>query len=131
MLLARGADPSAVTIDGETPLHFAARGRFESIALLLVNRGADVSAAAQDRSTPLHVAASHGNEAIALPATRDDSTPLHVAAREGQGGVALLLLARGADLRVTKKSGLSPLRCAERHGRRYMIQLLRDANNST
>lgn len=64
LLLARGADPSAVATNGTElqPLHSAAAGGHVVIAHLLLDRGADVDACQIDAITSLH-AAAHRNDA--------------------------------------------------------------------
>jgi len=76
-LLKAGAEASAASSDGTTPLHGgdgAALNGHDALARLLLERGA-----------------------YASTAERDGTTPLHYAARSGHETVARLLLERGAD----------------------------------
>lgn len=90
LLLARGADPSAVATNGTElqPLHTAAAAGHVVIAHLLLDRGADVDARQAGAITALHSAAQ-----------RNDSTM--VAALLGRGGDPAAVTADGrtaADL---------------------------------
>lgn len=90
LLLDRGADISATTDDGQTPLHRAAvYGGDVKVAELLLDRGADISTTTDVGGTPLHVAAFYG----------------HVKMAE-------LLLDRGADISAATDGGETPLHAA-------------------
>ncbi|KAJ1492211.1 ankyrin repeat-containing domain protein [Baffinella frigidus] len=107
MLLEKGANSSAQSYDGETPLHAVAREGFGTlktrargyctedqeevdaldteVVALLLEHNADVSAKSYHGRTPLHAAASAGHEAVSL-----------------------LLLERGADVKAKSSSGQTP-----------------------
>ena len=63
LLLDAGADVSARTADGMTPLHIA---QYASAIEALVRRGADVNVRGMDGWTPLHVQAQEGYDTGAL-----------------------------------------------------------------
>ncbi len=87
LLLARGADPTAVAPNGTAlqPLHSAAAAGHQVIAHLLLDRGADIDACQTGAITPLHSAA-HRND-VAMVA---------------------LLLGRGADPASVTDDGRRP-----------------------
>lgn len=90
-----GADPSAATLEGLTPLHLAARAREPNIIGMLLS---ELRSRYDDRIM-------HHLEA------KDElgRTPLHHACRSGRYESVSLLLAAGADPQVQDKAGLTPL----------------------
>jgi len=111
LLPENGADVSAKTRHGDTPLHLAGpeEWRFyvpreEELVQLLLERGADVSAKADDGRTPLHAAAGSSysgmvwillDRGVDVSArTFQGETPLHAAVLTGDG-----------DTGVTRNSG--------------------------
>ncbi|KAJ1483760.1 ankyrin repeat-containing domain protein, partial [Baffinella frigidus] len=67
LLLDRGADVSAESRDGDTPLHDVARDSgHEGVARALIHKGADVEKGNTAGLTPLHKAAIFGNEVVAV-----------------------------------------------------------------
>ena len=85
-LIEKGANVNTTTGNGETPLHFAARGDSPKAVSLLLANGADVNAKDKDGDTPLHYAASRNHpKAVSL------------------------LLANGADVNAKDKKGRTPL----------------------
>lgn len=66
LLLARGADPTAVAPNGTElqPLHSAAAAGHQVIAHLLLDRGADIDACQAGAITPLHSAAHRDDVAM-------------------------------------------------------------------
>jgi ankyrin repeat protein len=92
-LIAKGADVTARSGNGTTPLHLAAERGHSDVADLLIVNGA----------------ATH--------AKRDDGwTPLMVAAQEGRVEVAGLLLKKGADVGATNLNGTTALYLAAYNG---------------
>ena len=121
----------ATTAAGETPLMMAAiTGQLDWMQRLM-NRGALINRAGW---TPLHYAASGPDaKAVALLLDRgaaidapspNRSTPLMMAARYGSEDAALLLVARGADLRLRNDLGLDATDFARTAGRDSLAKRL-------
>ena len=121
-LLQAGVGINAVTRQGRTALHEAARfGRSEVVQLLLDN-GAALQVTDNEGRTPLHDAALSGSkETVELllvagldprSLTQEGTTPLHEAARSGRPEVVLALLRAGADGNAADGCGETPLHCA-------------------
>jgi ankyrin repeat protein len=109
------ADPalvSAWSVDGFTPLHYAAFFGTSETVRLLAERGADLEAPAR-------------NEEIAGRAR-----PLHSAVAAGRRETVEVLLAAGADPRAQRPGGGTPLEEAELTGRAELAELLRSATRS-
>jgi ankyrin repeat protein len=145
LLLELGADPTARTSYGLTPLSLAVQAGDASLATLLRGHGVadDLSSArallgeTAAATTPLHVAAQ-GRQleaarillgAGASPsagAAEGSPTPLHLAAGQGDLPFVRLLLERGADPSAREKAfGATPLGWAEHGGHREVVSLLR------
>lgn len=120
---------------GETPLMMAAlKGQLDS-AQRLIGLGAQVN---RDGWTPLHYAASSIDSTAVLALLLDQgadvdarapngNTPLMMAARYGAIASAEMLLARGADPRLTNAAGLSAADLARQDGREALALKLRAA----
>lgn len=118
-LLATGLDPNARDATGYTPLIAAARTGDVAMIRLLASRGADpdLRDAAVNAWTPLLHAVHKGQEAsiVALldagakPNETDSfgTTPLIMAAGYGYTGIVRILLAHGANPRLTMRNGAS------------------------
>ncbi|XP_029458216.1 ankyrin repeat domain-containing protein 49 [Rhinatrema bivittatum] len=59
VLIAHGADVTAVTVDGWTPLHSACKWNNTKVASFLLQHGADINAQTKGLLTPLHLAAGN------------------------------------------------------------------------
>ena len=131
-LLEHKAEVSAKTIDGETPLHIAARCGHEVVGRQLVTNGADVSAKAVGGKTPLHAAPPRllqfflEQGADASPKDREGSTPLHDAVTAGDVAGVRVLLAHGADASAMNSTGFAPLHLAALQGNTVVVQMLLD-----
>jgi ankyrin repeat protein len=108
MLLGRGADPNAVTLNGArvTPLHSAVTAKHRDTASLLLALGASPNAVQRGGFTALHIAARDGDEAIVdmlllrgADATRagdDGKTSIDLAVENGHAALAGLLRSHAA-----------------------------------
>ena len=106
LLLDRGADVNARTLDGTTPLHWAVISQFADLAMLnlLLDAGADVNAKNDKGRTPLH-------EAVA------ERFPLMADVGRGPDPeMVALLLDRGADVSATDGEGKTACQWAQQHG---------------
>jgi cytohesin len=118
-LLQHGAEVSAMTEDGLTPLHDVAT---EEMARVLLQHGADASAKSNDGCTPMHSAAGNGREAVirvlsdngadVSVVSEHGDTPLSFAASHGDPAVVQLLLDKGASASTKNSHGSTPLHCA-------------------
>jgi len=120
LLIAKGANPNAIDMMGETPLHTAVLGGHKDVVLVLLAGGANVDPENRMQRTPLHFAARDGyldvvEVLIAQGADvniKDKSpgrTPLHYAAQQDHKNVAELLLAQGADVNARDLLSRTPL----------------------
>jgi ankyrin repeat protein len=106
LLLGRGADPNAVSLNDArvTPLYIAISGRHRDTAGLLLALGASPNAVQRGGWTPLHAAARNGDEAV----------------------VDMLLL-RGADPTRATDDGLTAEELAEANGHAAIARRIRTA----
>ena len=103
LLLGRGADPNAVTLNGArvTPLHSAVAAKHRDTASLLLALGASPNAVQRGGFTALHIASRDGDEAIvdmlllrgadATRASDDGKTSIDLAVENGHAALAGLL----------------------------------------
>jgi uncharacterized protein len=106
LLIERGVDVNAKSVDGTTALHHAVDSDHLQIADLLLRAGADASARDRYGVTPLYLACLNGNVGMiqrlldagvdpnSIDATGE--TPLMMAARNGLPSALAALLAHGA-----------------------------------
>lgn len=123
LLLAKGADVSALSGFGETPLHVAARRAGPDVVLRLLDHGASVTATDDREWTPLHRASHAGNvDVVDLLLKRGAVVnakafmgvePLHWA---GSAGAAAALLDAGAEVDTRDSLGQTPLMWAVQYG---------------
>lgn len=129
-----GLDLNAADLDGERPLHVAARfGRAEIVQTLLAH-GARVQVASAVGLTPLHVAVRESRTDVihlllqaGAPVAALDAfgcSPLHDAATRGDTMSASMLLAAGAAPNAADGFGTTPLHLAARNGHGGMVDLL-------
>lgn len=145
-LLAFGADPKAVNIDGETVLaHVLCRGEAldgwtaerAAVASRLLQRGADVNRADAMGWTPLHLAVREAfHEAVDLllaygadvnAANHNGSTPLLLALEHDNEETPLKLIAAGADPNARDREGDGALHMAVARGRTQVALRLLEA----
>ncbi len=118
LLIDMGMDVNAKDSAGETPLHIAARGNMDEIAVALILAGADANAKDNSGETPLHAAASE-NKAEAADAliaaganihAKDNAgaTPLHAAVISRSADMVEILIAAGADIHAADLKGNTP-----------------------
>ncbi|KAF4857780.1 Ankyrin repeat, PH and SEC7 domain containing protein secG [Colletotrichum siamense] len=131
-----------------TPLHYAARIRFENLVEELLDAGADVNSTDLNGYTPLHYAcqfsmemdkeADHREKAINKLIRegakvnlqgRDGMAPLHCASIEGNVGIVSMLTEAGANIDLPDSSGKTPLLWAVRKGALSCAQNLWEFSN--
>jgi uncharacterized protein len=103
LLLGRGADPNAISLDAErvTPLYSAVVARHRDTASLLLALGASANSV------------QHGGE-----------TPMHAAARNGDEALIDMLLIRGADTTRAADNGKTAVDLAEANGHGALARVL-------
>ncbi|ETS79923.1 hypothetical protein PFICI_07452 [Pestalotiopsis fici W106-1] len=94
ILLEAGADPTAITVDGLSPLHIAAMERQPNVVGRLLTWYQDHEVL---------------KEQINLPTNNNGRTPLHYACRSGRPESVWNLLRHGADAGIEDQSGMTPL----------------------
>ncbi len=136
LLLAEGADPGATNAAGETPLQVAERANRPDVVSLLRPAGAFSAtggifdAVKRGDVGTVKALLTESPDLVRQKDTAFGATPLHWAALRGQDAVVELLLARGADPRVTNNDGETPLQVAERAKREGAAGLLRKATGA-
>jgi len=130
LLLAAGADASALDDAGRSPLHWAAALGLEAAAELMLPRlppPAPASPPAPAASPPgsargaraaagAALATADGQRALVELADKAGATALHLAAAGAHGGMVRWLLARGADARAADRAGDTPAHAAAKAG---------------
>jgi ankyrin repeat protein len=133
ILLAHGAKLEASSIYGSA-LTFATIGRYEKMALHLLDRGASPDPSRLDGATPLMLAAANGHMTLIerlLKQKRnlnkrdgDGATALIYAARLGQSGAIQSLLNAGADGNIADGHGRTALMYAAANGYPRVVDML-------
>ena len=110
------------TIDGFSPMHFAALNPDPGPISVLIEQGAGIEAKTPTSDKPLHLAAAFGrviNASMLLEAGADPSAPdglgnqpIHLAAKIGGAGVMHALIDHGADLSSRDGEGNAPIHLA-------------------
>jgi ankyrin repeat protein len=137
-LLREGQRVNISSVDGTTPLHWAAYHENVAIIDLLVRAGADVKAANRYGATPLSLAAATGNAGVIerlLKAGADPNgaspggeTALMTVARTGSVDAAKVLLAHKADVNAREATrGQTALMWAAGEGHADVIKILLEA----
>ncbi len=143
VLLRHHADAST-RVQGETPLHTAARSENAEACRLLLAAKADVNARNAQGSTPLIVALGSRttgkiNQAVDLVElllqngadvnAQDDNytTPLSLAVEAGAEDLVKLILDRKPNLEIKDKNGVTPLQRAVLNRKAQVVELLLEA----
>ncbi|XP_071572585.1 uncharacterized protein [Temnothorax nylanderi] len=101
VLMTRGADVDAITVNNLTPLCFATREGYDEIVEILIAGGANVNV----KST-------------------ENVTPLHLAAVNGHGKVVKVLLDNKANINVKDNNNKTPVELAVTYGHLQVVKLL-------
>jgi ankyrin repeat protein len=130
-------DINVKDVDGQTPLHVAARVDRVEMATLLLANGANVNETDNYGKTPLFGAARKGSKDMVELLTahgadinarnKDGWTPLHLVARFGQTEAVELLMGKGADINAKANDGRTALRVAIDERKSAVVELLRKA----
>lgn len=133
-LLANGADPRTPDVDGNTPLHHAARSSDPGVAALLRDAAADVDVRNAEGVTPLGIACAAGNWRLArfllergAKAELDGATPALLpasGAEEDDAAGVQLLLKHKARVDARDAQGRSALHEAARAGNVDILAVL-------
>jgi ankyrin repeat protein len=129
-LLERGFSVYEKNNSEQTPLHEASAKGFRDMAEALIAHGADITARDLKGDTPLHLATRNGRREI-IELLLSARAPVNVQNRTGEtplccalsqplcstfAETAILLLDNGADVRMKKNDGATPLHIAAEQG---------------
>jgi cytohesin len=133
-LLKAGADPNAISDDGDTMLLIAVVNDNVDIISSLLKANVDVNNSGSRFDPPLCLAVDGGNEAIvsmllnagAKVDVRDSygQTPLFIAVNQHSSSMVALLLAAGADPNIVRDSGATMLAYAACYGDAEIVRKL-------
>ena len=134
-LLRHGADPNAMTITSETPLHLAATLDQSEVIESLLRAGGDVNRATKlTQERPVHFAAKLNckqalqrllESADVMAQSSEGWTALHYAAAYGHQQIVEILISRGAEIDAeTYSSGTTPLVLASKYGHESVTSTL-------
>jgi len=135
LLISEGADVNALTLEGSTPLHFAAWNGRKEIAELLIGNGADVNvinnelagtpfitaldwAIQQGKTETVDLLRKHGGK------TSKELNALIDAAKNGDIEVVKQHLAAGVDVNMEARDGTTSLHNAAIYGHKEVGEIL-------
>ncbi|CAI7630932.1 unnamed protein product [Penicillium pancosmium] len=129
---------AAKDCDGNTALHFAARGGHIAVANILRQNGADCEIeSAKSGKSPLTEAAENGNldfvewllnEGVNFDqAAHDEGSALHTASENGHRAMVAMLLEAGANVNAQGGRYGNALQAAAYYGHTEVVQLLLDS----
>ena len=135
LLISEGADVNAITLEGSTPLHFAAWNGRKEIAELLIDNGANLNvinnelagtpfitaldwAIQQGKTETADLLLKHGGK------TSKELNALIDAAKNGDIEVVNQHLAAGADVNMEAGDGTTPLHNAAIYGHKEVGEIL-------
>ena len=139
VLLDAGADPNIADADGDTYLHYAARGYWSTEVLqAILSQGVDVNATNKKNVTALMIACEKGEKDVINVllnagadtniADGDGDTCLHFAAQtDCSTEVLQAILSHGVDVNATNKKNVTALMIACEKGKKDAINVLLNA----
>ncbi len=133
-LIEQGADVNVQNLDGNAPLHGAARSDSIRSVDVLCKNGGNVNIQNKKGITPLIIAIKNYKPEImnslvkykadVTIADNFDRTPLHYAAIAGYGNLVDVLIKNGADIHAKDKDGQTPVYYAVLHGNKKIAENL-------
>ncbi|XP_066902929.1 serine/threonine-protein phosphatase 6 regulatory ankyrin repeat subunit B-like [Halyomorpha halys] len=138
MLIKAGAEIDAADVVGMTPLHFAARERYQKVVRSIINFGALVDSRNENGSTPLHLACEWSTKFTEVEQLEivdnlifrgadihttdlNKMTPLHLASMGNHSTIIYVLLLYKADLSRRDALLNQPIHYAALYGRSKVI----------
>lgn len=123
----QGANLTAATKQGMTPLHFAVKHGDMNIVRFLLDNGVDVNAKTNKGNTALHLSIVAYGILLGVPdmdSVGEKSNPIEVEAKVIQ--VMKLLIAAGANVKAENNKGNRPIQLAAQKGLQQCLTLLLD-----
>lgn len=139
LLLAHGADASAINVNGKSVLHVAAARAGREIVQLLLAAGANPMHPGNNGATPLHDAIWEGNSAAVealipayaevnfSPDGRHNGYPIGMAIMRGRADYVQLFINAGINLNDKRFCKMPLLHTAASHDRVFIVNMLLQA----